>query len=197
MKTLGVTGGIGSGKTTVCRMLEGFGARVFYADAEARRLMQEDEETRAAVEAAFGTDSYDDRGRLSRAYLAEQVFSDAENTRRINAIVHPRVYRAFAQAAREAEEEGVPLLVLEAALIFESGGEAHLDAVAVVEAPEAVRLRRVTERDAVSEAQVRARMTRQLPPADLRRRADYLIENDDSREHLRRQVEALYRRLTA
>ncbi len=197
MKTLGVTGGIGSGKTTVCRFFEDLGARVFYADVEAKRLMQEDPETRAEITAAFGPESYDAGGRLDRAYLAQEVFGDEEKVARISAIVHPRVFRAFAQAKQGAERDGVDLLVHEAALIFEAGGERHLDAVAVVDAPQAERVRRVVARDDAQPAQVRARMRHQLPPEELRRRADYVIENTGSMEDLRRQVEQIYRKVVA
>jgi dephospho-CoA kinase len=195
MKTLGVTGGIGSGKTTVCRLLEALGARVFYADAEAKRLMQEDPGVRAEIEAAFGAESYDAEGRLNRAFLAAQVFGDERKVDRINAIVHPRVFEAFARAKAVAERDGVPLLVKEAALIFEAGGDKHLDAVAVVDAPRGLRVQRVVDRDGTTPEKVLARMGHQLPPDELRRRADYIIENDGPLDDLRAQVDALYQDL--
>ncbi len=193
VKTLGVTGGIGSGKTTVCRFLEEQGAKVFYADIEAKRLMAEDPETRAAIEEAFGPASYTDDGALNREYLAEQVFGDEAQLERLNAIVHPRVFEAFEAAKTRARAEEVPLLVHEAALIFEAGGDAHVDAIAVVDAPEADRIARVVERDDVTPSQVRARMGHQLPPEELRRRADYVIDNDGSIDDLRRKTIELYR----
>ena len=196
-KTLGVTGGIGSGKTAVCRFFEDLGARVFYADVEARHLMEQDPEVRAEMEAAFGSESYSPDGSLNRAYLARQVFGHEENVARINAIVHPRVFRAFAQAKTQAERDGLALLIHEAALIFEAGGDKHLDAVAVVDAPEDARIRRVVARDGVTPEQVRARMRHQLPPTDLRRRADYLIENNSTLEALRQQVERVYKAVTS
>ena len=196
MKTLGVTGGIGSGKTTVCRLLEDLGARVFYADAEAKRLMQQDPETRAEIEAAFGLQSYNADGTLNRPYLAEQVFSNEAQVARINGIVHPRVFAAFEQAKQKAVREGVPLLVHEAALIFEAGGDAHLDAVAVVDAPQEVRVARVVERDDVTPEQVRARMGHQLSSRELRRRADFVIENTGPPEHLRAQVAEVFTALS-
>ncbi|NBC17893.1 MAG: dephospho-CoA kinase [Bacteroidetes bacterium] len=192
MKTLGVTGGIGSGKSTVCRLFEDLGARVFVADDVAKQLMQQDPAVRRAIVDAFGPASYDEAGRLDRAYLAQQVFSDEENVARINAIVHPRVFDAFREEARRAEQEGVELLVHEAALIFEAGGDRHLDAVAVVDAPEDVRVRRVVERDGVAPEQVRARMRHQLPPEELRRRADFVIDNSGAEDALHSQVQAVY-----
>jgi dephospho-CoA kinase len=192
VKTLGVTGGIGSGKTTVCGFLEEQGARVFYADLEAKRLMQEDEEVRAAIVDAFGEEAYADDGTLDRAVLADRVFGDAEQLDRLNAIVHPRVFEAFEAAKERADEEDVGLLVHEAALLFEAGGDAHVDTTAAVLAPEAERVARVAERDDVSPEQVRARMGHQLPQEELRRRADHVIENDGTLEDLRRKSVELY-----
>jgi dephospho-CoA kinase len=195
MKTLGVTGGIGSGKSTVCRMLEEQGAEVFYADAEAKALMEDDPAVRADVIAAFGPASYDAVDRLNRAYLAAAVFGDPAQVARINAIVHPRVYQRFEARKRDALERGVPLLVHEAALIFEAGGERYLDAVAVVEAPREARVARVVARDGVAPEAVEARMAHQFPPDELRRRADFVIENTGALADLRTRVEALYRQL--
>lgn len=191
MKTLGVTGGIGSGKTTVCGFLEEQGARVFYADLEARRLMEEDPDVRAAIVDAFGSQSYSD-GALNRAYLADQVFGDDARVERLNAIVHPHVFKAFDDAVTRAKDENVPLLVHEAALLFEAGGDAHVDATAAVVAPDADRIARVVERDDVAPEQVRARMEHQLPQDELRRRADYVIENDGPLDALRRKSIDLY-----
>ena len=183
--TLGVTGGIGSGKTTVCGFLEEKGAKVFYADLEAKQLMQSDEDVRAEIVDAFGGEAYTEDGGLNREFLAEQVFGDAERLERLNAIVHPKVFESFAAAETRAEEEGVDLLVHEAALLFEAGGDAHVDVTAAVVAPDTERIARVMERDDVTEAQVRERMEHQLPQEELRRRADHVIENDGSLSDLR------------
>ncbi len=193
VKTLGVTGGIGSGKTAACRILEELGARVFYADEAARRLMQEDERLRTEITEAFGPESYDAGGRLNRKHLAAEVFGSEAGVEKINALVHPRVFEAFEAEKRRSEADGATLLVHEAALIYESGADAHLDAVAVVDAPEGVRIERAAARDGVPEKAVRARMGHQLPPAELRRRADFLIENDGALADLRREVERVYR----
>jgi dephospho-CoA kinase len=189
--TLGVTGGIGSGKTTVCGFLEEQGARVFYADVEAKRLMQEDADVRAAIVDAFGEAAYDGDV-LDRAYLADRVFGDADQLERLNAIVHPHVFEAFEAAKARAAGEDLPLLVHEAALLFEAGGDAHVDATAAVVAPAPDRIAWVTERDDVTPKQVRARMQHQLPQAELRTRADHVIENDGSLEDLRQKSVDLY-----
>ncbi|HKL88526.1 MAG TPA: dephospho-CoA kinase [Salinibacter sp.] len=192
MITLGVTGGIGSGKTTVCGFLEEKGARVFYADIEAKRLMQEEDAVRAALVEEFGEETYGDDGALNRAYLADRVFGDAERVGRLNAIVHPHVFEAFEATKERASDEGVDLLVHEAALLFEAGGDQHVDVTAAVVAPDADRIAWVTERDDVTPEQVQARMGHQLSQDELRRRADYVIENDGSLEDLRQKSVELY-----
>jgi dephospho-CoA kinase len=192
MKTLGVTGGIGSGKTTACEVFEALGAEVFYADDEAKRLMAEHAGLRAEIAEAFGEASYRADGTLNRDYLAREVFADPAKVEQVNALVHPRVHEAFGERAAEARQAGRALLVYEAALIYESGGAARLDAVAVVHAPEAERIRRVRERDGATEAEVRARMAHQLDAAEKRRRADYVIENDGTEADLRAEVERVF-----
>ena len=154
--------------------------------------MHADAAARAEIMAAFGPASYDEEGKLNRAYLAREVFRDAEKLAQINAIVHPRVFRAFEQAIQQAEQDGVDLLIHESALIFEVGVQDLLDAIAVVDAPAEQRIARVTARDDVTSAQVQARIDNQLPAAELRRRADYVIENTGTVDDLRTQVEAVY-----
>lgn len=192
MVTLGVTGGIGSGKTTVCGFLEEQGARVFYADIEAKRLMQEHPDVRAAIVDAFGEGAYEEDGTLDRVYLAGRVFDDAEQLERLNRIVHPRVFEAFEAATQRAEDDDLSLLVHEAALLFEAGGDAHVDVTAAVVAPEADRIAWVTARDDVTPEQVQARMQHQLPQDELRTRADHVIENDGTLDALRQKSVDLY-----
>ena len=197
MTTLGVTGGIGSGKTAACRVFEDLGARVVFADDEAKRLMAEDAALRAAITDAFGPESYDAEGRLNRAHLAARTFGDEAQVARLNALVHPRMREAFFALRDEAEADGFALFVYEAALIYETDADRVLDVVAVVDAPLETRIARVMARDGVPREAVLARMRHQMPAEELRRRADFVIENDGDLSHLRAQVEALYRTLTA
>lgn len=190
--TLGITGGIGSGKSLVCEIFEDLGARVLYADVEAKRLMVENREVKSEIIHAFGEESYLPDGNLNRSYLARIVFGDEEEIARINSIVHPRMAKVFYDARATAIDDDIPLLVYEAALIYESGSAERLDAVAVVHAPATLRIKRVMERDDVTAEDVESRMQHQLPEEELLRRADYVIENDGSIEALEERVEDLF-----
>ena len=195
--TLGVTGGIGSGKTTVCNILKELGAWIFSADDEAKRIMVEHAGVRQEITSTFGDTSYNEDGTLNRhQYLAQQIFGDESKVARINQIVHPRVFEAFRERRALAKKAGVSLLVHEAALTFESGGYKHLDAVAVVYAPETRRIDRVQERDGASEEQIRKRMHHQIPVDEALSRADYVIDNDGSLEDLRQKVVQLFQEVT-
>ena len=197
MKRLGVTGGIGSGKTNVCRMLEELGARVFYADDEAKRLLASEASVRRNVIDLFGPESYLPDGSPNRRFIARRAFADKALLDRLNAVVHPPVLRQFEEAARDAEREGASLMVKEAALIFEAGADSQLDAVIVVDAPLRARIERVCKRDEISPEEVTARMAHQADPSVLRKRADSVLENDGSPEQLQRKVERLYRDMTS
>jgi len=194
-RTLGITGGIGSGKSTVCDILETFGARIFKADEVGKRSMTDNYDVRQEVTDMFGVDSYIVGGELNTAYLADVVFADPERVRAINAIVHPRVLAAFEDATSMARRDGINVLVLESALLFQSGGHELVDAVAVVDAPPAIRRARVIERDGIEPEAVDARMRHQTSPAELRRRADHIIQNQRSIDDLRDAVADLYRKV--
>jgi len=194
---LGVTGGIGSGKTTVCRLLEAHGARVFYADDEAKQLMHR-ADVRAEVTALLGHQSYAADGKLDRAWVAQQVFGHPDRLAALNAIVHPRVYDALDAAIAAAETEGIPLFVYESALLLQANGAARkrLDGLLVVDAPVAQRLDRVTERDGSDVASVKTRMDRQLSAEAMRAEADFVIDNTGTLGDLTAQVHRLAYQLT-
>lgn len=197
VKTLGVTGGIGSGKSAVCTVLEELGATIFSADQVAKQIMATRPEVIQEIKEAFGANSYFPDGSLNRAYLAQQVFEDKERVATINQIVHPRVFQAFRAEKERSQQTKSPLLVHEAALIFESGGYKHLDAVLVVHAPIETRVQRVIDRDGASRQQVLDRMAHQLPPEELLSRADYVIHNDADLETMRQSVRDFYHEYTA
>lgn len=196
MKALGLTGGIGSGKSTIAAMFAELGAHVVSADEEARRLMEEDPGLRAGLLEEFGEETFRADGSLDRAYLAERVFGDDEAVRRLNALVHPRVKAAFPEIRRRAGDRGAPLLVYEAALLVEAGADDRFDALAVVDAPRDVRIERVMQRDGVGREAVEARMRHQLPADELRRSADFVIDNSGDVERARRQVARIFAEMT-
>ena len=194
VSTLGITGGIGSGKSLACQFLSDLGAYVFEADKVARRLMEQSAGIREAIQLAFGPESYLSDGQLNRAWLAARVFSDTSELAQLNAIVHPGVRLEFERVKSTCDSL---LMVHEAALIYEAGLDRQLDAVAVIVAPVDVRIRRVQLRDGVAEHEVRKRMAHQLPQKELERRADVVVVNTAGPETLRRKMTRLFRLSTS
>jgi dephospho-CoA kinase len=160
MKT-GITGGIGSGKSYVCRLLAQQGIEVYDCDAAAKRLIRTSPELRRQLLALIGS--------LEKADIARFLLESEENAHAIDAIVHPAVFRDF-------EESG--LQWMESAIMFESGADRLVDRVVVVTAPEEVRIQRVMQRDGISREKALEWMERQWPQEEVRRRADYEIIND-------------------
>jgi dephospho-CoA kinase len=173
---VGITGGIGSGKTTVCRIFESLGIPVYYADDRAKQLMVEDEVLRGQIQNLFGAEAYLPDGNLNRQYIASQAFSQPHLLQRLNALVHPAV--AKDSLAWHEQQSGVPYTLKEAALLYESGSDQSLDKIITVTAPEALRIQRVMQRDGSDEAAVRARIDKQMPEEEKVKRADYVIYND-------------------
>lgn len=174
MFTVGLTGGIGSGKTTVCRVFSVLGIPVFNSDEQAKLLLQDDPEVKAAVLQLFGSSVYP-AGVLDRKALAQLVFNDPKALAGLNAIVHPAVRRAFKEWA---ESQQAPYVINEAAILVETGAYPSFDRLVTVEAPEDVRLARVMARDGSPEEQVRQRMSNQATEAQRREVAYAVIEND-------------------
>lgn len=187
-RVVAVSGGIGSGKTTVCRIMLGLGATLFNADEVAKYLMEHDDALRAALKTAFGDEAYGPDGKLNRTYLASRVFSSEANRQRINAIVHPHVAAAFHDAVRRARESGAPLLVHESALITEVDHRDEFDAIVIVESPRDIRLQRVARRDSTASDAVAARADLQPSAEAYRAVADYIIVNDGSLDDLTQRV---------
>ena len=173
MFKVGITGGIGSGKSTVCRLFAERGVAVYDTDAAAKRLMAEDEALKRGIVARFGAESYCD-GVLNRPYLAERVFGDDKEREALNGLVHPAVIADF---ERWAEEQQGEYVVLESAILFEAGLDKHLDRVVAVLAPEALRVERAMKRDGATRAQILSRMAAQLDDDTLSRRADVSVVN--------------------
>jgi len=171
---IGITGGIGSGKTFICRLFEALGIPVYNADEEAKRLMNTDIRIKEKLIAQFGEATYKD-GLLDRAFLANMVFSDKDKLELLNGIVHPIVIQ---EAKDWAERQTTRYSLKEAALLFESGSYKELDYTILVTAPIDIRIQRVIERDGTTEQQGRERMNKQLSDEEKLQLADFVIVND-------------------
>lgn len=187
MYKVGVTGGIGSGKSTVCRLFAERGIAVYDSDSQAKRLMEESDTLRAALVGAFGTECYAE-GRLNRRYLAGRVFGDADALSRLNALVHPAVREDFRMWA---ERQSGPYVILESAILFEAGFENEVDTTLAVLAPAEERIKRCMERDGASREEVLRRMASQADDDTLYRLAARTIVNI-RRDYLESDVERLH-----
>ena len=180
MLKIGITGGIGSGKTTVCKIFEVLGIPVFYADTAAREIMVKDVLLIEGIKAAFGENSYFTDGSLNNKHIAAIVFNDAVELDKLNALVHPAVFRAFDSWVKQIPAD-TPYVLKEAALLFESESYKMCDLNILVIAPEALKLERVTHRDGVTIEQVRARMDKQFTDDQKFKLADHVIYNNEQR----------------
>ncbi len=204
MVRIGLTGGIGSGKTTVARIFETLGIPVYYADDAAKRLMNTDEELKAAITRHFGTDSYAN-GELNRKYLASVVFNDKEKLELLNSLTHPATIRDAEEWTQQLAESGPqgpaggqspPYIIKEAALLFESGAAEHLDSIIGVYAPQHMRVQRVMQRDGLPAAEVMKRISRQIDEEMKMKLCDHIISNNEQ-EMLIPQVLKLHRQFLA
>ncbi|MBS1603356.1 MAG: dephospho-CoA kinase [Bacteroidetes bacterium] len=185
MFRVGLTGGIGSGKSTIAAIFEVLGVPVSYADREARRLMNEDPQLRAAIIEHFGPGSYtgqdgqpDPNGQLNRKYIGGQVFRDPARLALMNSLVHPATIRD-GRAWMHALEGRYPYAIREAAIIFETSAAAHLDFIIGVYAPTTLRIHRTMQRDHISRDEVLQRMKNQIDEDIKMRLCDAVIVNDD------------------
>jgi len=197
LRVFGLTGGIGSGKSSVAALLRERGVPVVDADELARQVVAPGSAGLAQVVTAFGPEILGPDGSLDRKQLGARVFSDADARKRLNSITHPLVRELSQQRFAELERQGVTLAAYDVPLLFEVGLDAALRPVVVVSASEAVQLERVAARDGLDEAAVRARVSAQLPLAEKRQRADFVLDNDGSRVALAAQVDALLPKLRA
>jgi len=175
MLKIGLTGGIGSGKSTVARIFEVLGIPVYYADEAAKKLMTENEELKIAIINTFGKDAYNN-GNLNREYIAGQVFNDPEKLQFLNSLVHPATIK---DAFEWFQNQEAPYVIKEAALIFESGSNKDLDYIIGVRSPIDIRIRRAMNRDNISEEQVRDRINKQMDEEEKLQLCHYVIVNDE------------------
>lgn len=171
----GLTGGIGSGKSTVAGIFEILGIPVYYADTATKELMNQDPGLRASIRQYFGKEAYKD-GVLDRKYLASIVFSNPEKLEQLNALTHPVTIR---HAEEWMNRQQAPYVIKEAALLFESGAAAHLDTIIGVYAPQHIRVKRVMERDGLKAEDVMQRISRQIDEEMKMKLCDHVITNNE------------------
>jgi len=193
--TIGLTGGIASGKSSVARVLRELGLPVIDADQLAREVVARGSEGLAAVVEAFGAEVLDADGNLDRERMAQRVFADADARKTLQGIVHPRIAQLSAQRVAQAKAESAPYVVYEAPLLVEVGAHKGLDALIVVAASEQAQVARAASRDGLAAPDVRQRIAAQLPLARKVEVADYVIANDGTLEQLERATLDLHARI--
>lgn len=194
MLKVGLTGGIGSGKSTVARIFETIGIPVYYADDRAKRLMVEDPALIAGIKALFGEEAYLDDGTLNRAFIGQLAFSEPALLKKLEGLVHPAVFEDGNRWHKA--QQNVPYTLKEAALLFESGNFKTLDKLITVTAPLELRIERVMLRDQVTRESVEARIRQQMPEEEKVRLSDYVIYNDGA-HRLINQVWEIHQKLIA
>lgn len=178
MLSIGITGGIGSGKSTVCRVFKTLGIPVFQADLVARRLQDEDPVIKNGLAKLFGKEIYLENGNLNRKKLAGIIFSDHHALETVNSLVHPAVHRAFNHWKEQMEH--FPYVLYEAAILFETGSAVTFDYTILVIADENERIKRVMKRDQITAEAILMRMKNQMNDAEKIILADFVIENNDN-----------------
>jgi len=177
MLKVALTGNIGSGKTLICRFFEILGVPVFYADAQAKKLY-ENKNILLKVKQEFGDEILTSQGNLNKTVLAEKIFTNKENLKKINSIIHPEVSKIFEEWA--GNQRNKPYVIQEAAILFETGGYKRFDKSILVYAPEEILIERVMKRDGLSRKEVLNRLQNQMDQEKKKQLADYLILNDNS-----------------
>lgn len=188
MITIGLTGGIGSGKTTIAQWFQEKGIPVYNSDFEAKKLMNENEDLIQQLIELFGDETYKN-GEYNRSYVASKVFNDKELLNQLNAIVHPAVFKHFDEWL---DNQNSSFVVKEAAILFESGSYKDCDYIISVIADEEIRIKRVAKRDQLNEDQIRNRMKSQWTDEQRIEKSDFIIENNKDLNALKLEFEKVY-----
>lgn len=178
MLKIGITGNIGSGKTTISRMFELLGIPIFYSDGEAKQVMTTDAQLIAGIKKHFGVEAYFSDGALNRKHLSSIVFNNEVELQILNSLVHPAVFRAF--DAWVLKHNKAPYVLKEAAILFESGSYKDCDHTILVTAPIPMRISRIMQRDGITEAEAYSRNAKQMPEEEKQKLANFIIANDNS-----------------
>ena len=195
-KVIAVTGGIGSGQSTVCRIFKNLGCKIIDVDVKAKQIIQKDISIQKELKKAFGNEIFYKDGSLNRKHLAHLAFRDEVKTLELNKIIHPRMVSEVVEEMETARfSQRYPLIIVDAALIFEISIEKMFDSVIVVYAKLNNRIKRVMERDDLKRAEVLARVHRQIPLEDKKNWADFVIDNDGTTDDLKKQVDHIFEEL--
>jgi len=192
MIKLGITGGLGSGKSTAADFFKEFGAIVYDADFIAKRLINENKALQEKLKKAFCGEIFTDDGRLNSSLLAKTAFSSRKKQNELNAITHPYVHHELEKIFREENTQGTSMLVVEASMLYEAKSEGQYDAILVVTASQDIRLRRSLKKGTLTQIQIQKRMFLQMPEEEKTSRADYVIYNNGSRAELKRKCRDIY-----
>lgn len=177
MIKVGITGGIGSGKTYVCKLLELMNFSVFYSDAEAKKIQDTNAYVRSKLIELFGEQAFTENG-LNRKYIAEIIFGNPTAKKQLEEIIHPKVAEAFATWCQEKENTDERIVFIESAILYESGFDKMVDKVVMVYADEDVRIERSMRRDGADRTAIEERIKNQSPDKDKRLKADFVIHNN-------------------
>ena len=177
MIKVGITGGIGSGKTYICHLLELMNFSVFYTDVEAKKIQENDADTRAQLIALFGPETYTEKG-LNRKYLAEIIFGNPDKKKQLEDIIHPKVEKAFTQWCEAKANTDERIVFVESAILYESGFNKMVDKVIVIYADEETRIKRSMARDGADRASIEKRIKNQSSDKEKRQKADFVINNN-------------------
>jgi dephospho-CoA kinase len=189
---IAITGGAGTGKSTVARMFQALGAEVLDADQAARKAVAVGAPAWTEMRRLYGADYFNQNGELNRSKLAQLVFADPEARRRLDGLIHPRVEAELKARVAELGRRGEALVLVEVPLLFETGREAAFDRVIVVAAPEALQIRRLRGRDRRGAEEIQGILKAQWPLADKVARADYVVDNGGRRRLTERQVKNIW-----
>jgi len=196
-KVIGVTGGIGSGQSTVCKYLNEIGAKVIDVDRKAKQIINKDRSLQAALKKTFGNEIFTKDGKLDRRLLASLAFQSEEKTQALNRLVHPKMVAEVIEEMENARfSQKYPIIAIDAALIYEISIEQMFEYIIVVYTSLKHRLSRVMKRDNQTRDEVMARVRRQISLDEKKKWADFVIDNDGSLEDLKKQTQTVFDKIT-
>lgn len=178
MLKIGITGGIGTGKTFVCKIFKTLGVPIYDADSAAKHLVESDDRIKASIIEHFGSDSYTADGKYNRSYIKEIVFKNSSAKALLESIIHPPVFKDSNNWFEKVDAEGFQYAIKEAGILYESNSYLDLDKIIVVDAPLEIRMKRIMNRDHISEDEALIKINIQWPQEEKVKRGDYIIQND-------------------